>query len=323
MPMRNAGRLLLLVFACTTAMSCFRGAAAPPGKANSAKRSAVSPSRKSPQWTILSRGDLSKQFGKDFEKQTWQPSKADVSSALERVWPHLEELRRASSWKIKREKTAAVLSKPDDYYVCQAYGITRYGQKVITLSFFPRQKIAKLKDHGSDWQHALIKAKEGGADYWEIDYDPDSTVLSRFVANPVPGETPEPRWAILAKVDNSEFKGVWQPTEAQVRQSLKGVHSHLGKLKTTTSWKWEQEKIGEILVGWDKYVCQAVGYTVNGKKRIHLNYFPEYETDGIHADNTDWRRDYMTVFDGGADFWRVDYDCETGDYEDFSCNGDA
>ena len=113
----------------------------------------------------------------------------------------------------------------------------------------------------------------------------------------VPSVQENQNWAILAKTDF--FQGIWQPSESVVSHAIHDARQYLEKLKKTTSSDDERKKIGEILAGWDKYLCQVVGHTKNGKKLIHLNFFPKRT---IAEDlGKDWRRRYIMVDDGGAE----------------------
>jgi hypothetical protein len=348
--MKRTNAILLAAAACMPFASCSQKEAAPaagkaqertaddapsenPFIASPQKPPVATPPQKGPSQTILSRSDLSKQYGKSFGERTWDVSRADVSAAVEHVRSYLEELRETTSSEKKREAIDSILARPDDYYACQAYGNVRYGEKMITLNYFPKRDILTLKKQGTDWQHLLTNASDGGVDCWEIHCYDDSTVFSGFATAKMLRENskgPERRCAVLGKNDlsneNSDvgFERVWRPTPSQVNQVIRGIRPYLEKLKTTTSRTWQPEQIGEVLVKWDKYICQVVGYTEGEKKRIHLNFLPEDEIDGyFDREGLDWRHYYLRVCDGGSDYWRIEYDCETGTYLYFECNGEA
>jgi hypothetical protein len=128
-------------------------------------------------------------------------------------------------------------------------------------------------------------------------------------------------WAILTKAELADdvnadlippFQGVWQPSQSDVRLAIHAARRYL-----------EKEQAKEILAKWDKYVCQAVGHTRNGKRLIHLNFFPRDEFLGTGEDPMTWRHHYVVVDDGGNDFWQIDYDCDANVCLDFEANGYA
>jgi hypothetical protein len=143
-------------------------------------------------------------------------------------------------------------------------------------------------------------------------------------AAPIAKENPV--WVILTKTDLSdkrtnEFQGIWQPSESDIPHILQEARAHLEKLKKTSS-EYERGRIATILSGWDKSACQVVGHVKDGKKLVHLNFFPkDFPKDD--EDCSGWQHRYIVVFDGGADFWQIDYDNEAKVFLDFWSNGDA
>ena len=137
-------------------------------------------------------------------------------------------------------------------------------------------------------------------------------------------------WVILTEADlfgdeyAENLEGIWQPSESEVVRAIRDVRPYLRGLQKTVangakpSPESIEGRIGEILANWDKYLCQAVGHTKDGKKLIHLNFFRPEEYDPLP-----WRNHYYFVFDGGASFWRIEYDCGTNTFLDFETNGDA
>jgi hypothetical protein len=140
------------------------------------------------------------------------------------------------------------------------------------------------------------------------------------------------KWVILTEADIfgdeycDQLRGIWQPSESEVLRAIHDVRPYLERLKKTpsadkgdASAEIIRGRIGEILSNWDKYLCQAVGHTKDGKKLIHLNFFRPDE-DGFP---TWWREHYVYADDGGALFWRIEYDCSTNTFSDVETNGDA
>jgi hypothetical protein len=143
--------------------------------------------------------------------------------------------------------------------------------------------------------------------------------------------TPENRkWVILSKRDYSnspsyeDLQGIWQPSESDVPNAIHEARLYLEKLKKkkTASAK-ERKIIGEVLVAWDDYACQAIGHTRAGKKMICLSFFPKSETSGSIRHGEDWRHYFIAVQDGGAGYWRITYDCEAKTFLNFVTNDHA
>jgi hypothetical protein len=65
------------------------------------------------------------------------------------------------------------------------------------------------------------------------------------------------------------------------------------------------------------YAVQFVGIRVDGRRALHCNFFPAH--DDIDHD----RKSYVYVLDGGADYWRINYDIEEGRCFDFDVNGES
>ncbi len=155
----------------------------------------------------------------------------------------------------------------------------------------------------------------------------ETTPQNPFVATPQGNHT----WTILTKTDlldeesnPYDLQGIWEPSESEVVCAIHDVRPYLEKLKKAAdirkvSAETSQGRIGEILTNWDTYLCQAVGHVKDGKKLIHLNFFRLEEDESP----TGWRKHYYDACDGGAWFWRIEYDCNAKTFSDFETNGDA
>jgi hypothetical protein len=146
-------------------------------------------------------------------------------------------------------------------------------------------------------------------------------------------------WATLTKADltndvNADlippFKGVWQPSQSDVRLAIQGARRFLEREQAKevpadqgARHRFEKDAAKEILTKWDKYVCQAVGHTRDSKRLIHLNFFPRKALSEEKEDPTAWRRHFFIVYDGGSDYWQIDYDCNASECLYFEPNGDA
>lgn len=94
-------------------------------------------------------------------------------------------------------------------------------------------------------------------------------------------------------------------------------------------WDRDQRNIDRVLVNGPIYACQIIGYEENGKKKIHLNFFPKkefgiYQMPSLTTPGTTeprWHAHYVMVCDGGALFWQIEYDSATKTFADFRING--
>jgi hypothetical protein len=66
----------------------------------------------------------------------------------------------------------------------------------------------------------------------------------------------------------------------------------------------------------DEYDRQYIGMMLDGKKIIYANYF----CDSIE---TDWRKDFVFVMDGGDCFFQFKYDVDSAEFFDLQVNGVA
>ncbi len=134
-------------------------------------------------------------------------------------------------------------------------------------------------------------------------------------------------WTILSETDvrnsasvrDSTFQGIWQPSESDVLRAINEARLYLEKRKKTASSDYERKRIGDALARWDKYLCQAIGHTKEGKKLIHLNFF----INVFPRETFDWRHGYiryLRAIGDGAMFWRIEYDYKAMEFLDFHAN---
>jgi len=151
--------------------------------------------------------------------------------------------------------------------------------------------------------------------------------------NPLVSGTQENQnWVILAKTDFSQecgFEGIWEPPKSEVPHIIQETRLYLKKLEKTISEDSEREKIREILAKWDDYKCQVVGHNKDGKRLVHLNFIIPQKLPDIPQNNlsekfnSDWRHYYIVVCDGGASYWRIDYDFKEMQFLNLEINHDA
>jgi hypothetical protein len=79
----------------------------------------------------------------------------------------------------------------------------------------------------------------------------------------------------------------------------------------------------EILENYSSYRRQYLGIIVaGGARRVLVSSFPE-ATQGAPEEFPSWQRRWVDVDDGGASFWRIEYDVASGTFLGFDVNGSA
>lgn len=115
-------------------------------------------------------------------------------------------------------------------------------------------------------------------------------------------------WLFPADAD-AEY---WSPTKADVRTLESGLPAYLQENKSvfymTDAPIWEQ--LGE-------YNRQYVGIVLEGRKVIYASYLCRNETD------SEWKKQFIFVADGGACYFRFKFDTSTGEFFDLLVNGEA
>lgn len=66
----------------------------------------------------------------------------------------------------------------------------------------------------------------------------------------------------------------------------------------------------------DEYNRQYVGITLGGKNIVYANFFCD-------SFETEWRKEFVFVLDGGDCFFQFKYDVNTDDFFDLQVNGEA
>jgi hypothetical protein len=110
----------------------------------------------------------------------------------------------------------------------------------------------------------------------------------------------------------------WVPTKEETTKALNAIFKFLQNPEEHKNYsKVEINKINLIRERFLNYRVQFVGIAVDGKRRIHCNFFPNKESFSY------WKESYVFVFDGGYSFWRIDFDINSGKCLKFESNGDA
>jgi hypothetical protein len=146
-------------------------------------------------------------------------------------------------------------------------------------------------------------------------------------------------WVILPDDKKDEFltvvykEGRWMPTKEDIPGIINAAYKYVKeftgdpegpKTGKSMSLYW-QRIISEIIDDRSTEGCQVVGYMKNGRKMIHLNFFPRLEDDFTQfAPGTTepyWHTRYEVVNDGGPRFWQIEYDPATKTFSNFRANG--
>jgi len=102
----------------------------------------------------------------------------------------------------------------------------------------------------------------------------------------------------------------WTPSEDDILALESGLENYL---QDNPESFYEGTPVWERL---DEYNGQYIGIILDGKKIIYANYF----CDSIE---TDWRKDFVFVMDGGDCFFQFKYDVDPANFFDLQVNGVA
>ena len=115
-------------------------------------------------------------------------------------------------------------------------------------------------------------------------------------------------------------QSTWTPSCEQLKSALTATHTFL-KDPTGVSDRDKQE-IQKILQNTKGYRVQAWGVVQDGKRRIHLNFFPAPPASG-EDHHSYWTKKQVMVCDGGFYYWEAEIDLATGQVVVFRSNGYA
>jgi hypothetical protein len=113
---------------------------------------------------------------------------------------------------------------------------------------------------------------------------------------------------LLSGGDTAEY---WTPSEKDVLALENGLASYLqdnpGRFVKQGTPVWERL---------DDYDRQYIGIILDGKMIVYANYF-------CNSMETNWRKDFIFVLDGGECYFQFKYDADSGEFFDLQVNGDA
>ena len=127
----------------------------------------------------------------------------------------------------------------------------------------------------------------------------------------------------------------WTPTPADVARLEAGLRRALERAAVEPTEvdrlsigdpgrrAYVAQVINEILEHFGDYRRQYVGIIADdGARKIVANCFPAHR-GSMPDEFADWRQRFVVVSDGGAAFWRIQFDVATDRYDAFDVNGEA
>ncbi|HEX8296730.1 MAG TPA: hypothetical protein VF593_10540 [Chthoniobacteraceae bacterium] len=114
--------------------------------------------------------------------------------------------------------------------------------------------------------------------------------------------------------------GEWTPTQAQAQRAFARVQIFLQKQNGLDGSG--KKAIAQIKSKKSGYRVQFSGSRKGGKEIVVCNFFPAKNSAGVDSFSY-WKQRQVAVFDGGADFWRIEYDPAADTCGNFQWNGDA
>lgn len=110
---------------------------------------------------------------------------------------------------------------------------------------------------------------------------------------------------VISKHLGREVSPLWTPSTNIVVEALNQLPSYLlSTNKEPLAHPHYAEKCLPAKENLPKSICQVVGITFKGKKSVLLNFLPADRANGF---GTDWRENFIKVYDGGPKWWSVIY----------------
>jgi len=109
----------------------------------------------------------------------WTPTPEQPQKALSSIRPFLNLASKTNAQ--QRTEIQKILANMKNYRV-QFIGVVRDGRKVMLCNFFPAPE-AGGKDERPYWKRDQIMVDDGGFQYWQIYYDPNTDKCFDFASN--------------------------------------------------------------------------------------------------------------------------------------------
>jgi hypothetical protein len=130
-----------------------------------------------------------------------------------------------------------------------------------------------------------------------------------------PGALPPQNQTILREM-SADTHATWIPSRLQTDVALLHIFKYLKSLQTQQSQGGRHDAssdLDHIIRLFGEYKVQFVGI---GRGVIFCNFLK-----APNSDLSNWRTDFILVFDGGPNFWQISYDAESGECMSFMING--
>lgn len=110
----------------------------------------------------------------------------------------------------------------------------------------------------------------------------------------------------------------WRPEIIQLEEIAQKLDLYLEAIKKDNIIK---EDISYIQMR-QKYSCrQFAGLIIDGKRIIRINVFPKPNPNSVFGAKN-WEKEYILYYDGGAEFWNIDYTVDEEKFMGININSD-
>ena len=149
------------------------------------------------------------------------------------------------------------------------------------------------------------------------------TILLQLVTACAPSYVQGERWVIFPEreaqqlgiaewfLEPGQTAAYWTPAEEDILTLENGLAAFLQenpeRFTSQEGPAWERL---------DDYNRQYIGLILNDKRIVYANFFCD-------TFETDWRKDFIFVMDGGDCYFQFKYDVEGGEFFDLQVNGNA
>jgi len=153
-----------------------------------------------------------------------------------------------------------------------------------------------------------------------------------------PGPDDPPHGAVLISQEPRDFMGfcskpgeaaLWEPDSAEIARLEKRLSEFMAGVKTPPDYQplheYYRQYVGFVRNAKKTICVNAFHYThvQDDLKHIHLNpTIQKLVQEGMPAEDY-WKRLPVGVSDGGAYYFQVEYDVETGTFSELAFNGHA
>jgi hypothetical protein len=80
---------------------------------------------------------------------------------------------------------------------------------------------------------------------------------------------------------------------------------------------------GDILFGFNQYYLQFIPFEKGSKRLVYINAYFCHCDNLRHGDEAKPKEHFVSVFDGGSNYWQIVYDVDKGKFLEIKINGVA